>query len=421
VSGLCGFGQELFRLISKITKTDILIIGGGLSGLTLAALLGRAGAEVCVVDREDPKAQLGAAFDARTTALSFASRRVLEAAGAWGRIAPHAEPMREIRVADGASPLYLHFSSEEDGGQEAFGWNLENARLRLALLENVRGIKNVRHIAPANVREFFADARGAGVALASGARIEARLLAGADGRDSAVRKWLGIKAPEKDYGQTAIVCNISHALEHDSVAVEHFMPEGPFAVLPLPGKRSSVVWTLPHAAARDVLALPARDFARRLAAMCGGQLGAVKVISTPRGYPLRLMHAERYTGPRTALLAEAAHVVHPIAGQGLNLSLRDAALLAELASARLSVGLDPGSSAMLAEYEAARRADTRLMAGFTHGINALFSNDLATVGLARGLGLGLVQRAPMLKRFFARQAMGLGGNPSRIVRTGRVF
>lgn len=421
-------------------ETQVLVIGGGLSGLTLAALLGRAGVDVTVLDREPPVTQLAAQYDARTTALSAATRRVLEAAGAWDKIARHAEPMLDIRVADGGAPLFLHFESAGHG--EAFGWNLENLHLRRTLFENARGIKGVRHLAPVEIEKFFRDGESVGAVLKDGRRIAAPLMVGADGRGSAVRRWLDIPVTARDYGQAAIVCNIAHDKDHENVAVEHFLPAGPFAVLPLAkaplsqrmsgedpfpppafggrgrGRecfRSSIVWTVGKDEAQGILKMPEKDFDAALQELCGGHLGRVKRVSTARAYPLSLMHAAAYTAPRVALMAEAAHVIHPIAGQGLNLSMRDAALLAEIVVDRLRVGLDAGAFGALKEYENIRRADTRLMAGFTDVLNGLFSNNLKTVALARGLGLGIVEKTPFLKRFFARQAMGLGGKQGRIL------
>lgn len=405
-------------------KTDVLIIGSGLSGLTLAALLGRAGVGVAVIDREPPLAQLAAGYDARTTALSFASHEILRAAGAWDAIEKIAEPMRQIRVADGGSPLFLHFSDVTDGNGRPFGWNLENARLRKILYANVKKIKSVRHLAPVEIKEFFRENETAGVILKDGAKISAPLMIGADGRNSAVRKWLGIGVKTADYEQTAIVCNIAHELGHENVAVEHFLPEGPFAVLPLTKDgqkhRSSVVWTVPHAAAKKILALAPEKFDAALQKLCGAQLGKIASLSAPRGYPLHLLHAESYTAPRVALMAEAAHAIHPIAGQGLNLSMRDAALLAEMIVDSLKLGLDIGAPSLLKKYENIRRADTRLMAGFTDILNRMFSNNLRSVALLRDLGLGIIQKSPPIKGFFARQAMGLGGKQARIVRRGRL-
>lgn len=396
-------------------KTTVLIIGGGLSGLTLAAVLGKAGIDVTCIDRDPPVSQLAQKYDGRTTAISYASHKVLQAAGAWDAMLPDCEPILDIRVADGNSPLYLHFASESDGNGAPFGWIIENRLMRKVLFENATRLKKqVRHIAPAEIKKFISDESSVGVILKDGTKITAPLMIGADGRQSAVREWLGIQIKKTDYHQTAIVCNVQHALNHENVAVEHFRAAGPFAILPMTRSdkgeyRSSVVWTEHGNDAGAALKLPPAEFDRRLQELFGTHLGKVKHVSPPMGYPLNLMHADSYIGPRTALMAEAAHAIHPIAGQGLNLSMRDIATLAGLIVDHLKLGLDIGSPALLKRYEAERRSDTLLMAGVTDALNRLFSNNLKSVAVLRDLGLGMVEKFPLLKRYFAGQAMGISG------------
>lgn len=423
----------------KHLKTTVLIIGGGLSGLTLAAVLGEAGVDVTCIDRDPPFDQLAQKYDGRTTAISYASHRILQAAGVWDALLPDCEPILDIRVADGNSPLYLHFASETDTGARApdinpgreapnnpFGWIIENRLLRKGLFENAKRLKKfVHHIAPAEIDEFIRENASVGVILKDGTKITAPLMVGADGRQSAVREWLGIEVKKADYRQTAIVCNVVHTLDHENVAVEHFRPAGPFAVLPMTKSdkgeyRSSIVWTEHGKDAGKALKLSAAAFDRRLQELFGPHLGKVRHVSPPMGYPLSLLHAKTYIGPRVSLIAEAAHAVHPIAGQGLNLSMRDIAVLAELVVDHLRLGLDIGGHTLLRSYEAARQPDTLLMAGVTDLLNRLFSNNLRTVQGARDLGLGMVEKFPVLKRYFARQAMGLSGVQPRIVRKGRL-
>jgi 2-octaprenyl-6-methoxyphenol hydroxylase len=410
----------------KHLKTTVLIIGGGLSGLTLAAVLGEAGVDVTCIDRDPPISQLTQKYDGRTTAISYASHKVLQAAGVWEKMLPDCEPILDIRVADGVSPLYLHFASEADGHGQPFGWIIENGLMRKALFENVvRLKKKVRHIAPAEIKEFIDNKSSVGIRLKDGTVITAPLMIGADGRHSATREWLGIGVKKSDYRQTAIVCNVAHELDHENVAVEHFRAAGPFAVLPMTRSksgeyRSSVVWTEHGADAGAALKLPPKEFDQRLQELFGTHLGRVHHVSPPMAYPLTLLHAKTYIGPRVALMAEAAHAVHPIAGQGLNLSMRDAAVLAELIVDHLKLGLDIGASTLLKSYEEWRRPDTLLMAGVTDLLNKLFSNNLKTVGLARDLGLGIVEKFPLLKGYFAGQAMGLSGIQPRIIRTGKL-
>ena len=405
-------------------RTTVLIIGGGLSGLTLAATLGEAGVDVICIDRDPPAGQLTQKYDGRTTAISYASHKVLQTAGAWEKMLPDCEPILDIRVADGNAPLYLHFDSEEDGNGAPFGWIIENRLMRQVLFENVRRLKkHVRHIAPAEIKKFIREKASVGVVLKDGTKITAPLMVGADGRQSATREWLGIGIKKIDYKQSAIVCNVAHALDHENVAVEHFRPAGPFAILPMTCDkkeyRSSIVWTEHGGDVGKILKLSPAAFDARLQELFGPHLGRVHHVSKPMTYPLGLMHAESYSGERVALMAEAAHVIHPIAGQGLNLSMRDVAVLTELIVDHLQLGLDIGSGALLKSYEAARRRDTLLMAGVTDILNRLFSNNLQTIRLTRGLGLGMVEKFPILKRYFARQAMGLSGVMVNPRRTGR--
>jgi 2-octaprenyl-6-methoxyphenol hydroxylase len=328
---------------------------------------------------------------------------------------PDCEPILDIRVADGTSPLYLHFASEEDGSNNPFGWIIENRLMRHVLFQNVKRLKkNVRHLAPAEIAKFIREKESAGVVLKDGTKITAPLMIGADGRSSATRDWLGIDIKKADYKQSAIVCNVAHEHAHENVAVEHFLPAGPFAALPMTKSakgehRSSIVWTEHGADAGKILKLSPDDFDARLQKLFGPHLGAVRHISKPMSYPLGLLHADTYIGARVALMAEAAHVIHPIAGQGLNLSMRDVVVLTDLIVEHLRLGLDIGAETLLKKYEAARRSDTLLMAGVTDLLNRLFSNNLQTIRLTRDLGLGIVEKFPLLKRYFARQAMGLSG------------
>lgn len=409
----------------KQLTADIVIVGGGLAGMTFAAVLAEAGVEVIIADREPPVTQLAAQYDGRTTAISYASHQVLKAAGVWDAMEKDGEPILDIRVADGNAPLFLHFATDADANGEPFGWIIENRLLRRYLFENLERFDNVRHLAPVEIADFFSDAGTAGAVLKDGRRLSAPLLVGADGRASATRKWLDIGVSEWSYEQSAIVCNAAHEIDHENVAVEHFLTQGPFAILPMTRgekgeHRSSVVWTVEEGQASKILKLSPERFDAELQKLFGAHLGRVHHVSKPMAYPLRLLHAKKYTGPRMALMAEAAHVIHPIAGQGLNLSMRDIAVLAEIIVDRLKLGLDIGAAQPLADYEAWRRTDTLLMAGFTDVLNRLFSNNLVSVALIRDLGIGMIDKIPPLKGFFARQAMGMGGKSPRIVREGRL-
>lgn len=407
-----------------VIDTEVLVVGGGLAGLSLAALLGDAGIDVVCVDRDKPTVQLKQDYDIRTTAISLASKRVLDSAGVWRTLEKDACPIDDIRVADGASPLFLHFDANERG-DEPFGWIIDNRVIRKALFDRVKKLKTVTHIAPAAAVDFEYEGRRVVAVLEDGRRVRASLMAGADGRNSPVRDWAGIDTVGWEYGQSAIVCCVEHELDHDNVAVEHFRPSGPFAVLPMTAAangahRSSVVWTEHGGDADAFIDLDDDAFNAELQSRFGDQLGAVKQIGGRRAFPLRLMNAKSYATERVALIGEAAHVIHPIAGQGLNLSLRDVASLTELVVDARRLGLDIGSLAMLKRYQRWRKSDTLAMAAVTDVLNRLFSNTLPPVRLGRDAGLGIVNRIRPLKRFFARQAMGMAGRLPRIVRGERL-
>ena len=407
---------------SKNLTTSVLIVGGGPAGLTLACLLGSQGIATVCLDREDPAEQLKEKFDGRTTALSQASMRVLQAAGVWPLLEKDAEPILDIRVADGASPLFLHFASDETD-EGPFGWIVDNKILRRALFTRLGQLAAVTHLAPCLAREFRDIPAGVAVTTGDGRVIRASLLIGADGKGSAVRNWRKIKMRSFDYGQTAIVCCAEHELDHDNVAVEHFCPAGPFALLPMTrgadgSFRSSVVWCEPPAKARQILALDAAAFDRKLQEKFGDHLGWARHAGLRMGYSLKLMMATRYIAPRTALTGEAAHAIHPVAGQGLNLSMRDIAVLAELIGDYSDLGLDIGAATLLESYQAARHMDNVMMAVVTDGLVRVFSNDRRILRFLRDSGLGIVQQLPPLKRFFSRQAMGLMGKTPKIIKKG---
>lgn len=401
-------------------RAEIAIVGGGLSGLSLAIACASAGIEVAVVDREDPAKFRSAAYDGRTTAIAYGSQQVLKGIGVWDALASQAEPIREIRVADGESPLFLHYDRREIGA-EALGYIVENRLLRGALQARAEQLPSLTLHAPSAVEEVEFAAAQARLTLADGARIVAPLAVGADGRNSPLREAAGIKTWRKSYRQTAIVCVVRHAAPHRGVAVEHFRAAGPFAILPMidaadGGHRSSIVWTEDEHAAPTLLALDNKNFTRQLASRFGDFLGALEVEPGRWSYPLMLIQAERYAAHRLALIGDAAHVIHPIAGQGWNLGVRDIAALAELVVDAHRLGLDLGGAALLNRYERWRRFDSLTLTAVTDGLNRLFANELPPLKLARDLGLAAVDRAPRLKRFFMRHAMGVTGDLPRLVK-----
>jgi 2-octaprenyl-6-methoxyphenol hydroxylase len=397
-------------------RAEVAVLGGGLAGLSMAVVLADAGFETVCVDRDPPR--VSPTGDGRTTALAPASQRLLERIGVWADLAPSAGPIREIRVADAASPLFLHFGAEERPAGEAgrpLGWIVDNTDLRRTLLARASTLANLRHLAPLGVRRLDAGTGGIDLDAEDGRRVRARLLIGADGRHSMARTHAGIPVVGHDYGQSAIVCTIGHANPHRGVALEHFLPSGPFAVLPMTGGRSSIVWSERRDLADRFLALPEAAFLEELRRRSGDWLGETQLLTRRAAWPLAAQLARRLTGERIALVGEAAHILHPVAGQGFNVSLRDVAALAEgLAGAR-RLGLDIGARDVLAGYERRRRFDTLAMAAACDGLVRLFSNRNGPLRLARDLGLAAVDRTGPAKRFFMAQAMGLRA-PARLLR-----
>jgi 2-octaprenyl-6-methoxyphenol hydroxylase len=401
---------------TRTEDAELLVVGGGLNGLLLAIACAGAGVATALIDREDPAAMLDAGFDGRSSAIAYGSQQVLAGLGLWPAIASEAEPILEIRVADGDSPLHLHYDHRDLGGDMPLGWIVENRALRRALIECARGLASLRYLAPLAVEGVAAAPEAAVGALSDGRRLRARLVAAADGRNSPLRRAAGIGAFERRYEQTGIVATVRHERPHLGVAVEHFLAAGPFAILPMTGNRSSIVWTERAALAPRLMGLPDADFAAELRARFGDFLGAVEPTGPRWAYPVALLQADSYIARRLALVGEAAHAIHPIAGQGLNLGIRDVAALAELIVDQRRLGLDMGERALLQRYQRWRRLDGMLLATVTDGLNRLFSNDIAPVRLARELGLAMVDRLPPVKRFLMRDAMGVTGDLPRLVR-----
>ncbi|MGA8381193.1 MAG: UbiH/UbiF/VisC/COQ6 family ubiquinone biosynthesis hydroxylase [Stellaceae bacterium] len=400
---------------------ELLIAGGGLNGLLLGVACAGAGLAVALVDREDPARMLDQGFDGRSSAIAYGSQQVLAALGLWPLLAGEAEPILEIRVADDDAKLFLHYDHRELAPDQAragapLGWIIENRILRRVLIEQARSLPTLAFLAPLAVDRVLTSATAAEAALSDGQRLSARLVAAADGAASPLRHAAGIRTLEWRYPQTAIVTTVQHARPHAGVAVEHFLPAGPFAILPMTGNRSSIVWTEREELAPRLLALADAEFAVELATRFGDFLGAVEPVGPRWSYPVGLMLAERYVDRRLALIGEAAHVIHPIAGQGLNLGIRDVAALAEIVIDTRRLGLDIGDATPLRRYQQWRRLDTMMLAAVTDGLNRLFSNSIPPLRLARDVGLAAVNRLPPLKRFLMRDAMGITGTLPRLVR-----
>ncbi len=399
---------------TRLLSADVLIVGGGPVGGTLACALSAAGMEVIAVDQAAPAAGLDAGFDGRASSIALGSRRILDALGLWAGIEAHAAPIRHIRVSEGNSPLFLHYDERDTGGPP-FGYMVENRFIRKALFERIPTLDTVRLLAPARVDRRERSASGVEARLADGRRIRARLIVGADGRASGVRAGAGIRVTGWPYRQMSIVCTVAHERPHDFVAHEHFLPTGPFAVLPLLGNRSSIVWTERKDLAPAIMALDEAEFLAELERRFGDYLGRLTVVGPRWSYPLSLQHAETAIALRLALVGDAAHAMHPIAGQGLNMGLRDVAALTEVLAEARRLGLDIGADTVLERFQRWRRFDNTLMLAMTDGLNRLFSNAIAPVGVARRLGLAAVNRMPPLKRLFVRNAMGLAGRLPRLM------
>lgn len=394
---------------------DLIIVGGGPMGLAMALSVASfvTGARIAVVERRD----FSVPPDQRASALSAGVRRVLEALGVWGRVEADAQPILSMKITDSgtgdiARPLFLSFAGEVAPG-EPFAHMLPNRSLLAALLEALGDKADL--VAPAEIVGYTAGPARAELSLRDGRRLRAPLIVAADGGRSALRDLAGIGVMLHDYRQVGIVTTIGHALEHQGVAYEHFRPAGPFASLPLPGRRSSLVWTETPAAAERYKAMPLAEVADIIEAVMGSSLGTVTLDEPLQAFPLRLQIARSFIAPRLALIGDAAHVVHPIAGQGLNLGLKDVAALAEVVVEAMRLGLDHGSDDVLTRYQRWRRLDTSLMAMVTDGMNRLFSNDVAPVRAARDFGLGVVDRLPIVKSALIRQAAAIGSTGPRLL------
>ena len=401
--------------MSEPLPVEVCVIGAGPVGGTLACRLAAAGIPTAVVDRAALPPMEHPAFDGRAYAIAAGSRRVLDEAGVWDQLAHTTCPILDIRVSDGrlgrsASPLFLHFS-HRDAGEAAFGHIVEARRLRVALNTRMHALPMLHVFAPATAA-VECTGENALVSIAGGPTINCRLVVAADGRNSPLRRTADIPVTQFPYDQTGIVCAISHERPHHNVALEHFLPSGPFAQLPMSASPdaleggaphvSAIVWTERTAVAQRMLALDDNAFGAAIARRLGDHLGAVRVVGLRWSYRLGALHAHRYFATRLALVGDAAHTIHPIAGQGLNLGLRDATALADL----LIGASDPGAPELLRRYQRQRRPDNLLMLAATDALDRLFSTDNPLLRLARDVGIAAVHRAPPLKRLFMRQAMG---------------
>jgi 2-octaprenyl-6-methoxyphenol hydroxylase len=398
-------------------RVDVVVAGAGAPGLALATALANALKPRFSVLVCDPGLGSEPAADDRVSAIAGGARRLLSALGAWQRLAGPVQPIVEMeitdsRLEDAVRPSFLSFDEETDG--EPLAHMVENRDVLLALRATARAA-GVR-LMPASVEHYEARNECVEVRLAGGEPVRAQLLAAADGAQSRLRERAGIKTVKWSYGQSGIVATISHERDHGGRAVQHFLSGGPFAILPLSGRRSSIVWTEPTEEADRLLALPPKEFHGELERRFGLKLGEIEVLTPPRAHPLGFSVARDFVAERVALLGDAAHLVHPIAGQGLNLGLRDAAALAECVVEAARLGLDVGHLEVLTRYERWRRFDTTTMGFTTDALNRLFSNRSDALKFARDVGLGIVDRAPRVKEFLAAEAAGATGEVPKLLR-----
>lgn len=397
------------------TQTDIAIVGGGLNGPTLALGLAQAGFRVTVIDALPAPTRALPDFDGRAYALALTSMRLLDGIGLWQQLKEHAQPMLDIKVSDGragegAAPWTLHFDHAEIE-EGPMGFMIEDRHLRRALLQATEADARITLIHGDAVKDQSAGQ----LTLSSGKTLTARLIVGADGRNSGTAQRAGIKRTGWGYGQTAVVCAVAHEKPHHGVAHQFFMPSGPLAILPLPGNRSSIVWSETNARAEMLTQLDGPDFLQELRPAFGSFLGQITLEGARFSYPLSLTLADRLTADRLALVGDAAHGVHPIAGQGLNAGLRDVAALIDVLTNARTRGEDIGTVTVLDRYARWRRFDTATLAIATDGFNRLFSNDSSLLRAARTLGMGLVNATPPLRRRFMREAAGLTGELPRLM------
>lgn len=381
---------------------DVIIVGGGLVGATMALALAQRGLEIDLIDREPASTRLAPEHDGRASAIAAASRSLFEQLAL--PIADHGEPIRTIRVTDRNRGPDLQFAAEPGA---SFGLMLENRMIRHLLARAVADCPPIRVHAPAELVAWSVEPGQVSARLDNGADLSAPLLLAADGRQSGIRKHLGIRSALWDYGQTGVVTAVEHPRAHHGVAHEIFLPDGPLALLPLSGNRSSVVWSIDRVQAQGALDMPDARLAAMLTERSAGVLGELRLAARRWVYPLNFHHADRYGAARVMLIGDAAHGIHPIAGQGLNLALRDVAVLAELLGEAATLGLDLGDIQLLRRYERLRRPDNAVMCAATDGLTRLFSNRLPLLPQIRRFGLGLVGRSSMLKTFFVAQATGL--------------
>ncbi len=395
----------------EIKKYDVIIIGGGFSGLTLALGMGNLGLNVACLDKDEPKMQIDKSHDIRTVAISNGSSHVFERVGVWQKMVNRGCLIKKIEIIDDNMVKKLYFDSQEVK-KSGFGWIIDNVFMREILQDSVKKHKNIDYIAPFGVEVIENTNELVKITGKNGEFLASTLLVGADGRQSFVRKVQKIRSFGWSYGQTALTCVIEHEKPHDNTAIEHFLPYGPFASVPMCAEkngvyRSSIVWTLEKAAGTDLLSCSEERFNRALSEQMNRRFGNVRLIGKRQGFPLSFHHAYGYVATRTALIADAAHGIHPIAGQGLNLGMRDIGVLLDVLETALRNGQDIGSDTVLSCYQRKRLLDNTLMCVGTDVLNSVFRIEFTPFKRLRQWGVMAVGHVPPLKRALMRYAMGL--------------
>ncbi len=410
-------------IVSGDSKADVIVAGAGPNGLAMALALGGSALnrplKVLLLDAGDPQARLEGFHDTRGLALTAATQGLFQALGAGSHLAPHLQEMRDIKVTDGTGvlsdrPALLAFTTEP--GQRAAAAIAENRHVMTALLEAVQKSSSIALISHAPLSRVMVEQGQVVAETADGKTFRAALIIGADGRKSFVRESAGIAVERKAYGQTALTFSVAHDEPHHGRAEEHFSAEGVFALLPLPGNRTSIVCGTTPERAQRLMALPAGEFEAVLTEEVGSHLGTLKLTGDRQAYPLQMQLAASLIAPRTALIGDAAHVLHPLAGLGLNLGFKDVAALADCIHEAVGRGEDLGSASVLERYAAWRRFDTMMTGAAMDGFNSLFVNGNPALKLVRDAGLKLVDRMPALKALFTKEAAGLAGNLPRLMR-----
>jgi 2-octaprenyl-6-methoxyphenol hydroxylase len=400
-------------------QTDVIVGGGGMVGLTLAVALAQGGMKVVVADPVPAKKVLDAGFDGRVSALSYSTLRMFRALDIWPHLEADAQPIDDILVTDMPlggvpSPFSLHFDSAEIG--QPMGAIAENRHIRRALFAALDRQPDITLISPAALTGLDVSPVSVEAWLSNGDSVRAQLVVAADGRDSPMRDEMGVGVIGWSYPQWGIVATVEHEKPHKGVAYEHFLPSGPFAILPMTGNRSSLVWTERDDIAPVMMKLPEDAFNEEIARRFGSHFGVTKSAGPRWSYPLKFHLARGFVKPRFALAGDSAHGIHPIAGQGLNLGLKDAAALAETILDAARLGIDIGGLDVLKRYERWRRFDSLSLSVATDALNRLFSNDIAPLRVARDLGLGIVDSIPPLRQFFMRHAGGDIGKLPRLLK-----